>query len=238
MQIISLWSGPRNVSTALMYSFAQREDTEVIDEPFYGHYLSEVPVDHPGREEILTHMETDGIRVMEHLLLKGQKPLRFIKNMAHHWIGMENELLRNFTNVFLIRDPAEMLPSLVKQLPAARLNDTALNMQVTLFDKLSSEGHRPVVIDSRLLLLNPRHILSRLCDAMAIPFHENMLSWKPGPRPEDGIWAKYWYHSLHASSGFTEYARKEEPFPEDLIPLLEECKPYYDYLYHKALKNQ
>ena len=237
MQIISAWSGPRNVSTALMYSFAQRDDTEVVDEPLYGHYLHHVPVEHPGREEVLQAMETNGFQVMEDLLKKGQKPIRFLKNMAHHWVSLDHELLDHFTNILLIRDPREMLPSLTKQLPNAGLDDTALNKQVTLFDHLSRKGNKPIIIDSKHVLLDPQKILAKLCGLLDIPFHQKMLHWQPGPRPEDGPWAKYWYKAVHASKGFEPYKQKKEPFPAALLPLLETCKPYYDYLYHHALKD-
>ena len=237
MQIISVWSGPRNVSTALMYSFAQRSDTEVVDEPLYGHYLRNVPVLHPGRDEVLEAMETDGLKVVRELLKAGKKPVRFLKNMAHHWVSLDYDLLVHFTNVLLIRDPFEMLPSLVKQLPGANINDTALGQQVRLFDHLAGKGKRPLIIDSKLLLLNPKNILGALCEQLGIPFYPVMLHWQPGPRPEDGAWAKYWYDVVHASPGFQPYQRKEKPFPRHLAPLLEECKPYYDYLFHYALKD-
>lgn len=237
MQIISAWSGPRNVSTALMYSFAQRADTEVVDEPFYGHYLHHVPVEHPGRGEVLEAMETNGLLVMEDLLKNGQKPIRFLKNMAHHWVALDHELLEHFTNILLIRDPHEMLPSLIKQLPHADLDDTALNKQVTLFDHLSRKGKKPLIIDSKHVLLNPKKTLTKLCELLDIPFHQNMLHWQPGPRPEDGPWAKYWYKTVHASKGFEPYKQKKEPFPVALQPLLKICQPYYDYLYHHALKD-
>lgn len=237
MKIISLWSGPRNVSTALMYSFAQLNDVTVIDEPLYAHYLSKTDVTHPGDQEVLETMEHDGTKVLRTIIEQEEnKPILFLKNMAHHWIELDDRWLHKFENVFLIRNPEEMLPSLIHQLPHPTLRDTALKTQVDLFEKLTSNGHSPMIVDSKNLLLNPKEILSNLCSHLDISYSPSMLTWPKGARKEDGIWAKYWYHNVHKSEGFSPYSVKNEPFPSSLRPLLEECRPYYNYLYERSIK--
>jgi len=238
-KIISLWSGPRNVSTALMYSFAQRADTKVIDEPLYAHYLKVTDVEHPGREEVLQAMENDGEKVVQQIILKeSPSQITFIKNMAHHLVNLDESFLYRLENIFLIRDPQEMLPSLVNQIPNPTLRDTALADQAKLFQKLKDSGKTPTVIDSKELLLNPKQILTQLCRNLGIPFSEKMLSWKKGALAEDGVWAKYWYHNVHKSISFAPYRKKQEKVKEDLLPLLSECSQHYDFLYNFALKTK
>jgi hypothetical protein len=234
---LSLWSGPRNVSTALMYSFRQRSDTVVVDEPLYGHYLKTSGADHPGKEEVLTAMDTDGERVVRKVLLAPcEKPIRFYKNMAHHVLGLGPVFLGQLTNILLTRDPRDMLPSLVQQIPNPILRDTGLKEQVEILEVILQQGQQPVVIDSRELLHNPKAVLQEVCKRLSIPFEETMLSWKAGAKPEDGVWAKYWYHNVHTSTTFGKYEVKREPFPESLKPLLESCLPFYQQLYHYAIK--
>ena len=235
---ICLWSGPRNVSTALMYSFARRDDTIVIDEPLYGYYLQVSGAPHPGAEEVMAAMETDGEKVVASVILGDyEKPAVFMKHMAHHLTGLNRDFLQYTVNVLLIRDPEEMLPSLINQLPEPTLKDTALPDQAELYDLLTAMGQQPPILDARELLLDPAGVLQKLCQAIDIPFRESMLRWEPGPRPEDGVWAKYWYHNVHKSNGFQPYRKKDIPFPEQLLPLLRECKPYYEKLYARAIKS-
>lgn len=234
---INLWSGPRNVSTALMYAFAQRTDTTVVDEPLYAHYLRLTGAQHPGREDILSAMDQDGARVVRDELLAPQKsPVLFIKNMAHHFLGLSWDVLEQLTNVMLIRDPEQMLPSLINQVPEPELADTALGRQKEIFDYLQSRGRTPCVLDSKELLLNPENVLGQLCTSIGLEFDEGMLSWPAGGRPEDGIWAPHWYHVIRTTTGFGPYKPKTNPFPSFLKPLLAECRPYYEYLYANALK--
>jgi hypothetical protein len=235
---ICLWSGPRNVSTALMYSFAQRADMRVVDEPLYGHYLRVTGADHPGRDDIIASMNCDGGDVMRKLLAEQQaQPRRrlFLKHMAHHLLEIDLDFLARVRNVFLIRDPREMLPSLVIQLPDAELPDTSLKQQWTLFSELLDSGSSPIVIDSRELLLDPAGVLSRLCDGLDLAFDPGMLSWPAGPRKEDGVWAPHWYHAIHRTTGFQPY-RAKDAFPERLAGLLAECRPWYDKLFEHAIR--
>ena len=235
---ICLWSGPRNVSTALMYSFAQRADVRVVDEPLYGHYLRVSGADHPGREDVLAAMNCDGDAVMREMLeAQTRDPGKrlFLKHMAHHLVDLDLGFLSGTTNVFLIRDPREMLPSLTIQLPHAQLADTGLRRQWELFADLLSRGQTPVVLDSRELLLDPPGVLAALCAQLGMAFDDNMLRWDPGPRPEDGVWAPHWYHAVHESTGWSPFVAKGH-FPEHLEPLLAECSPWYEKIYAYALR--
>ncbi len=234
---IHLCSGPRNVSTALMYSFAQRPDTQVVDEPLYAHYLLRTGASHPGRDEILNAMEHSGKKIIQETLLSASDhPVLFIKNMGHHLIDLDWAFLDHMATVILIRDPEQMLPSLINQVPQPELADTALAIQRKVFDYLTHRGTPPFVLDAREVLTNPEKILCDLCSKLGIDFDPAMLHWEAKPIAEDGVWAPYWYHVLHKSTGFAPYKHKTEPFPDFLRPLLKECIPHYNYLYHHALK--
>ena len=235
---ICLWSGPRNVSTALMYGFAQRADTRVIDEPLYAHYLRASGADHPGRDEVLAKMDADGDRVVREVILGPcDRPVLFMKQMAHHLIDLDRAFLRETVNALLIRDPREMLPSLAANIAAPTLGDTGLKMQVDLLAELEGSRQDPPILDARRLLLDPPGVLEIFCRRLGIAFDERMLSWRAVPRPEDGIWARHWYENVHRSTGFAAYRPKTEPFPEPLRPLLDECRPYYEELEHRAIKT-
>lgn len=236
MNAICLWSGPRNVSTALMYSFAQRGDTRVVDEPLYGHFLRVTGTNHPGRDEVMAAVNCDGDEVMRELLAEeGDREILFMKQMAHHLVGLDQSFMKKTQNVFLVRNPQQMLPSLTIQVPHAQLADTGLETQWHLYEELIGAGQQPAVLDSRELLLDPGAVLWKLCAHLRIPYTDDMLSWPAGARPEDGIWAPHWYHALHQSTGFSAYVAKRE-FPERLEPLLAECKPWYDKLYEHAIR--
>lgn len=228
---ICLWSGPRNVSTALMYSFAQRADTRVVDEPLYAHYLRFSGVDHPGRAEILAAMDNDGERVVRDVVLgPNDRPVLFMKQMAHHLAGLDRGFLERTTNVLLIRDPADMLPSLAHQLPNAGVADTGMAVQRELIEHLRGLGQDPPVLEARQLLLDPPGVLSRLCERLGLAFDTAMLRWPAGPRTEDGVWAPHWYHNVHRSTGFMPYAEKTRRLPERLLPVLRECREHYEVL--------
>lgn len=233
-KIISLWSGPRNISTALMYSFAQRSDMQVIDEPLYGHYLNVTDAVHPGRQEILDDMETDPVKVWEKCNATARTGNVFLKNMGHHAIELSENWFKIPEPVFLIRDPRDMLPSLAKVLDNPVLRDTGLPGQVEILEKVRSAGKKPVVIEGADILRNPADMLGKLCAALDIPNSDTMQHWTPGKLPEDGIWAKYWYDQVHKSSGFHPWKPGKSEVPSELQPLLEECIPYYTEL--KTLK--
>lgn len=235
---ICLWSGPRNVSTALMYSFAQRDDVRVVDEPLYGHYLCVSDAPHPGRDAVIEAMNCDGDAVMRDLIGRQRAdPTRrlFLKHMAHHLVALDTGFLAQTDNVLLVRDPREMLPSLTIQLPSAGLADTGLHRQWELFRQLEAMGRTPVVLDARELLLDPAGVLGQLCSRLGLGFDTRMLHWEAGPRPEDGVWAPHWYHAVHKSTGFAPYTPKPD-FPDALAPLLAECAPWYEKLFAHALR--
>lgn len=233
---LSAWSGPRNISTALMYSFRQRSDTIVVDEPLYGHYLTYTGAEHPGAREVMEAMDRDGERVVNEVLLGPcERRVHFFKNMAHHLPGLDQGFLESVTNVLLIRDPEEMLPSLAKQLPSPILRDTGLAEQAEILDFVLGQSKPPIVLDAKELLLDPPGVLSQACGKLDLQFEEAMLHWPAGPRPEDGVWARHWYHNVHASTGFAPYRPSTEIFPERLKPLLDECRPLYERLREHAI---
>lgn len=235
---ISIWSGPRNISTAMMYSFAQRKDTKVFDEPLYGYYLknSIAKEYHPGADEIINTMETDGNKVVDMMLTNNEKPVLFFKNMTHHLLpNFDRSFLQHLANVILTRDPLEMLPSYAEVVETPTLYDVGYKIHLDIVEQLQAENLPVIVLDSKAVLLNPSDQLQKLCVAINIPFDPAMLSWTPGARPEDGCWAKYWYGNIHKSTGFLPYQPKTKPFPEKLKPLLEECLPYYEKLKSYAI---
>lgn len=229
---ICLWSGPRNISTALMYSFAQRTDTRVYDEPLYAHYLSNTEADeyHPGSEDILATMENDGVKVIDMMMGNHDTPVVFFKNMTHHILHLNKSFMKDVINVILTRDPVEMLPSFDKVIENPTMQDVGYKLHIDLLDYFNKVGIEPIVLDSKNVLLHPKKVLSILCERIGIPFDETMLQWQPGARQEDGIWAKYWYENVHKSSQFAQYRPKTEPFPDHLMPLLKSCQIYYDQL--------
>ncbi len=184
---ICLWSGPRNISTALMYSFAQRADTAVFDEPLYAHYLSKTPAReyHPGAAQVIAEMENDGEKVVQHLILGNRAaPVLFFKHMTHHLNDLDWSFMRQTVNIILTRDPYDMLPSYARQVEQPALHDVGYALHLELLDFLRGIGQEPPVLDSKQTLLNPRGVLRKLCDQIGIPFDEAMLSWQPGARPE------------------------------------------------------
>ncbi|GGW70765.1 hypothetical protein DFQ11_106161 [Winogradskyella epiphytica] len=235
---ICLWSGPRNISTALMYSFAQRDDTKVFDEPLYAYYLKNHPEAHkyhPGSEEILKSLENNGDVVVSMMLNNQDKPVLFFKHMTHHLYGLDREFMKSTINIILTRDPIDMLPSFDKVIKNPSLNDVGYAQHVKLINYYEKNNIKFTVLDSKRVLKNPKETLQKLCEFAEIPFDNNMLSWEPQERSEDGVWAKFWYKSVHESSGFMSYKPKEETFPEHLKPLLAECQHFYQRLKRYAL---
>ena len=234
---LNLWSGPRNVSTALMYSFAQRRDTRVVDEPLYAHYLRVSGALHPGRDDVLAWQENDGAKVVRDVILGPcSKPILFLKQMAHHLVSIDRSFLAETRNVILTRDPLDMLPSLAENLARPTLRDTGYAMQTELVRELRALGQDVPVLEASEILKSPRKVLAELCTRLGIEFDPAMLAWEPGARPEDGIWAPHWYASVHRSRGFQPYARKTAPFPEFLAPLLAECAPHFALLAASAIR--
>lgn len=239
MKVINFISGPRNLSTALMYSFAQRNDIKVLDEPFYGYYLQNATAlnnAHPSQKEILQTMELEEEKVTEEIKFLAAKQNVFVKGMAHHYLTDSPDFILNWDNVILIRHPKKLIASFSKVIHTPTLNDIGLKKASELFLFLKKNGKTPLVIDSDELLKNPERYLRKLCNLLNIPFSARMLSWKKGGIPEDGIWAKHWYGNVHNSEGFAVQKSSSQPFPEHLEPLLKEALPYYETLKNNILK--
>jgi hypothetical protein len=237
---LAMWSGPRNVSTALMRSWGNRDDTIVVDEPFYAHYLAVTGRQHRGREEVIAHHETDWRRVVDTLLapLPGGVSVFYQKQMSHHLLpDMGRDWLPQLTHAFLIRDPRSMLASLAEKLEDCNLADTGLPQQVEIFDHVvATTGQVPPVVDSVDLLAVPEATLRRLCAALGVPFSERMLAWPPGRRDTDGIWAPWWYARVEQSTGFEAPAMGEpRPLPDELAAIEVQCRPLYEKLWRHRL---
>lgn len=237
---IAMWSGPRNISTAMMRAWENRPDTLVIDEPFYAHYLLATGIDHPGRDEIIAHDETDWRAVVEHLTedaLPAGKTIYYQKHMTHHLLdSMDLEWVNRLANCFLIREPREVITSYMKVRPHFTLDEIGFSQQWRLFKHVQAQtGHIPPVIDSRDVLDNPQRVLGLLCERLGVPFDERMLHWPSGPRDTDGVWAPHWYSAVWASTGFEPYRPKSVHVPDELQDLLAEANALYTELYTHRL---
>lgn len=220
-----------------MYSFAQRKDTRVVDEPLYAHYLIKTNADHPGRDEVIKSMETDGGKVVQNVILgKYSEDVVFFKQMTHHLIDLDCSFMKEVTNVFLIRNPKQLISSLAQVISSVSMNDTGIKKQYELYQKLKSEKQEPIVVDSGEILKDAENVLTKLCGAIGIQFDKNMLHWKQGARKEDGVWAKHWYENVHKSAGFEKQKTSERELPEDLKPLYRECLEYYKMLSMESIK--
>jgi hypothetical protein len=229
---IAMWSGPRNISTALMRSWGNRPDTSVCDEPFYAHYLQATGRDHPGAEEVIANGETDWRKVAAELTgdMPDGKHIFYQKQMTHHLLPhIDRSWLGAVTNCFLIRDPAGVIVSYIKKNDDPSLEDLGFVQQAEIFEWVRAHtGAKPPVIDAHDVLANPEKMLRLLCDAIGVEFREEMLSWPPGLRETDGIWAKHWYGEVANSTGFRKPAQRErEPVPERLRGVYERSRECY-----------
>lgn len=228
---IAMWSGPRNLSTAMMYAFAARGDCAVWDEPFYAAYLAATGMAHPMAAEVIAAGIPDPSAVAEACLgaIPHAQSLFYQKHMTLHMLPrFDRGFLRGLTNVFLIRHPARVVASYAKKRESPTLADIGFVQQAELFDQVADVlGDAPLVIDSADIRANPREALRKLCTALRIPYTDNMLAWPAGPKPFDGVWAPHWYNAVHASTGFGE---PEGPLPS-LSPafadLAEAAMPHY-----------
>ncbi|MEM9884581.1 MAG: hypothetical protein AAF849_01730 [Bacteroidota bacterium] len=239
MKRINFWSSPRNISTALMYAFAQRDDCSVVDEPLYAHYLLHIETTaiHPATQEILASMEQDGEQVIQTMLQKDFKtPNVLFKQMTHHLMALDWSFLAKMENVLLIRDPRLIIHSYAKVIPNPSMQDVGVRQQFELMQHLLKISKLNAVVDANILLRNPKNILKKLCECLQIPFQSAMLNWKAGKRAEDGIWAKYWYKNVHQSTGFQPYQEKEIHLSDELEELAEACLPYYEALLEQVIK--
>ena len=246
---IAMWSGPRNISTAMMRSWGNRPDTVVIDEPFYAYYLKTAGKKHPGAGEVIASGETDWRKVVERLTepIPGGKRIYFQKQMTHHLLPeVDREWIVDVTNCFLIRDPREVILSYIKKNPEPALEDLGFVQQEKIFKFVVGTSRRdvrgrrgppslPIVIDAKDVLQNAGRILRLLCQEIGVEFTDSMLSWPPGLRETDGIWAKYWYDDVARSTSFQPYKPREGIVPDRLREIYEQCRESYDRLYKYRL---
>jgi hypothetical protein len=233
-----MWSGPRNISTAMMRAWGNRPDTAVWDEPLYAHYLLATRAPHPGADEVIRCHESDWRKVVARLVgeVPDGKTIFYQKHMSHHLLPeIDRGWLDQVTNVFLLRHPREMLLSLFRILPQPTLLDTGLPQQVEIFNHVRQRtGKTPPVIDSRDVLTDPPRLLRILCDAVDVEFNEAMLSWPPGPRDTDGVWARHWYSAVERTTTFERYRHKQETIPESINEILAQSeKLYFQLLEHR-----
>ena len=236
---IAMWSGPLNISTAMMRSWGNRPHTIVVDEPFYAFYLKATGKKHPGAEEVIANGETDWRKIVEQLTgpVPGGKRVYFQKQMTHHLLPeIDRQWIVDLTNCFLIRNPREVILSYSKKRDEPALEDLGFVQQAEIFDFVREKtGKTPAVIDAHDVLENPRKILELLCDAVGVEFDNAMLSWPAGLRETDGIWAKYWYDEVARSTSFQPYRPKNEPLPERLREIHDRCRECYERLYEYRL---
>jgi hypothetical protein len=231
---IAMWSGPRTVSTALMRAWENRPDTVVVDEPLYAFYLDRTGLDHPGRDEVIASQPTDWRAVLDRLTAGPLPPgvtVGYAKHMTHHLLPeVDRAALAPLRHAYLIRDPRELLASYARVRTEPTLADLGIVQQAEIFEAFGGP-----VVDSRDLLAEPAGILGALCAALDVPFDDRMLSWPAGPRASDGVWAPYWYASVHSSTGFAAYRPPASPLPARLEPLAERCLPYFERLHRYRL---
>ncbi len=229
-----MWSGPRNISTAMMRSFGNRGDTVVVDEPLYGAYLRSTGLEHPAREEILASQDDDWRVVAAQLTgpVPGGRSVCYQKHMTHHLLpAVGRGWLADVANAFLIRDPAGVVASYAKVRGEPTLEDLGFPQQVEIFRACADRlGVAPPVVDATDLLSAPEPMLRLLCERLGIAFDPAMLTWPAGPRSSDGVWAPHWYAAVEASTGFAPPPTVPAQVPDHLLDLLERCRPYYDEL--------
>lgn len=231
---LAMWSGPRNISTALMRSWENRSDSVVVDEPLYAHYLATTGLDHPGRREIVGSGETDWRAVVERLMAPVPAGVRvsYHKQMAQHLIsGIEHDWILRLTNVLLIRDPREVVSSYLRSRDQVTPEDLGVPQQASLYDELGASASPPLVIDAADFLRAPRRYLEALCGVLGLPFEESMLNWPAGPRSSDGVWAPHWYAAVWRSTGFEAYRPRESHLDGPAADVAAACLPAYRALH-------
>ena len=236
---LNVWSSPRNVSTAFMYSFGERPDVQAFDEPLYAHYLlrTKTEANHPVKKQIIENQLNDGKDVIEQVILgPANKDVLFFKQMTHHLIDIDWDFMAKTKNILLIRNPRQIISSYSKVIPNPTMEDIGVALQQKLYRHLKELNALTAVVDARDLLLNPAAMLEKICQLCDIPYLPTMLEWKSGPKEYDGIWAPHWYSEVHQSTGFKPYLEKETNLPEHLEPLADACEPYYAELIANSLK--
>ncbi len=235
---IAMWSGPRNLSTAMMYSFGSRADFSVVDEPFYAAYLAKTGLQHPMRDQILAAQPRDPFQVEKYLLgpIPGARPHFYQKHMTQHMIqGVPREWMQECVNVFLIRHPARVLASFAAKYEHPTLADIGFVQQAQLFEEVSHHQGRAIVIDSSDIRKDPEKMLKRLCDAIGLSWDSGMLAWSAGGHADDGVWAAHWYGAVHRSTGFAAAEGPVPEVPDKTAEIVEAALPYYQKLFKHRL---
>ena len=237
---LAMWSGPRNISTALMRAWENRDDCVVWDEPFYGYYLQATGIDHPGASDIIAAQGSDAEAIIAACIgeVPGGKAIFYQKHMTLHLLPqLDRGWLAQLENCFLIREPEAVIASYSAVRDQPTLDDLGFVQQAQLFDEVQRlGGRRPLVIDSRDFLLDPRTMLQAICDHFDVEFREEMLHWPPGPRESDGVWAPYWYDSVWRSTGFAPWRQRDYDLGEREREIARQARPYYEKLYRLRLQ--
>lgn len=236
---LAMWSGPRNISTAMMRAWENRPDAFVVDEPLYAYYLAATGLDHPMREEVISAGETSWRAVVADLVGPVPDGVRvfYQKHMNHHLLpAVDRAWISDLTNMLLIRNPREVVASYVKARADVTPEDVGLPQQVELFDFLAAAGSTPTVIDAADFLRDPAGYLRAICEAIEVPFTDRMLSWPPGPRDSDGVWAPHWYHAVWRSTGFEPYRPRNPVLEGEALAVAEACLSLYEYLHERRLR--
>jgi Sulfotransferase domain len=236
---VHMWSGPRNLSTAMMRAWENRPDTVVVDEPFYAAYLARTGIDHPAREAVLASQPTDeaAVRASLEAPLPEGRTVHYIKQMTHH-VAPDDDLVwtLRFRNVLLIRDPAEVVASYVRSREACEPDDIGLLQQLRMVDFWDHHDATPPIVDAGDFLRDPEAHLRWLCDWLGIGFTERMLAWPTGPRDTDGVWAPHWYDAVRASTGFQPWRPRDVSLSEHDAAVAEACRPAYVLLHARRLR--
>jgi hypothetical protein len=236
---IAMWSGPRNISTAMMRAWGNRADTFVVDEPFYAFYLKRTGADHPGAGEVIAAGETDCRKIVAQLTgpIPNGASIFYQKQMTHHLLPeVSRDWLCEVTNCFLVRDPAAVITSYIKKNREPTIKDLGFVQEAEIFDFIRRQTDSvPLVMDADDVLRDPERMLRLLCDAIGVEFSDAMLSWPTGPRETDGIWAKYWYAEVERSTSFKPYRERKINVPKSLREVHDRCREIYEELYQHRL---
>ena len=231
-----VWSGPRNISTALMRSFENRTDTKVYDEPFYAYYLKKTNLNHPMKDEIIDHYHTNEDEIINLITKEDNKyKIFYQKHMTHHILDETNlEWINKGLNCFLIRDPAKVIVSYIKKNTLRSIKDVGFEKLYQIFKLLNSK--KPIVINSDYLLENPEKYLKILCKKLNLNFDDKMLNWPKGFRDTDGIWSKVWYQDVISTTTFNPNSKKEYNVPKDFENIYKECLKIYEEINEYSIK--
>ena len=235
MKRIACWSGPRNISTALMRSWSSRNDTYVSDEPFYAHYLKEKDLKHPMYKDIIDYYPTDYNQIVKNLTseIPHGKKIWYQKHMAHHLIDSNNiNWIKDFDNCILIRHPKDVINSYIKKNALKHINELGYPQQYEIIRYLNNIGKKFIVIDSNILLKSPKKILSNWCKRIDLKFDKSMLKWTKGNHPQDGIWWKHWYNNVITTTHFQKFPSNVNRLDEKYKSIYDEALDYYNKLYY------